>query len=55
VKDRKAWNDVMQKTNNPCKVVVVEEEEEKMEKKKRLWLHYALSYLLNTNKQNIIY
>ena len=53
MKDKKAWNDVVQKTNNPRKFVAVEEE--KMEKKKRLWLHYALSYLLNTYKQNIIY
>ena len=59
MKDRKAWNDVMQKTKNPCKVVVVEgeeeEEEEEEEKKKSLWLHYALSYLHNTFKHNIIY
>jgi hypothetical protein len=50
VKDRKAWNDVVQKTNNPCNVVVEEEE-----KKKSLQLNYALSYLLNTFKHIIIY
>jgi len=36
VKDRKAWNDVVQKTNSPHKVVVVEEEvEEEDEEKKK--------------------
>jgi hypothetical protein len=27
VKDRKAWSDVVQKTNKPCEVVEYEEEE----------------------------
>jgi hypothetical protein len=56
VKDRKSWNNVAQKTNNPCKVLVEEEkEEEEEEEEERLWLNYALSYLLNTFKHNIIY
>jgi hypothetical protein len=62
VKDRKAWNNVAQKTKNPCNIVLEEEEEEEGEeeekekkKKKSLGLNYALSYLLNTFKQNIIY
>jgi flagellar capping protein FliD len=54
VKDRKAWNDVVQKTNNPCNTVLEKEEEEE-EKKKSLWSNSALSYLLNTFKHNIIY
>jgi len=54
VKDRKAWNYVVQQTNNPWNTVLVEEEEEE-EKKKRLWLNNTLSYLLNTFKHNIIY
>jgi CO dehydrogenase/acetyl-CoA synthase beta subunit len=64
--DRKAWNDVMQKIKHPRKFEVVEEEEyeeeeeeeeeeEKEKKKKSLWLNYALSYLLNTFKHNIVY
>jgi hypothetical protein len=55
VKDRKDWNDVVQKTNNPCDTVLVVVEKEKKKKKKSLWLNYALSYLLNTFKHNIIY
>jgi hypothetical protein len=39
VKDRKAWNDVVLKNKNPCKVVMKEEE-----KMKSLWLNYALPY-----------
>jgi hypothetical protein len=53
VKDRKAWNYVVQKTNNPWNIALEEDEEE--EKKKSLWLNHALSYLLNTFKHNIIY
>jgi hypothetical protein len=52
VKDGKAWNDVVLKTSNPCKLVVLEEEEKK---KRSLWLNYALSYLLNTFKHNMVY
>ena len=31
LKDRKSWDDVVQKIKNPCKVVVEEEEGEKEE------------------------
>jgi hypothetical protein len=45
VKDRKAWNDVVLKNKNPCKIVVKEEkEEEEEEEMKSLWLNYALPY-----------
>jgi len=54
MKDRKAWNDVVLETNNPCKILEEEEEEEE-EEEKNLWLNYALSYLLKTFKHNIIY
>jgi hypothetical protein len=46
---------VVQKIKNPCKGVVEEEVDEDEEKEKSLWLNYALSYLLNTFKHNIIY
>ena len=59
MKDRKAWNDVVQKIKHPCKVVVEEEKKkkkkEKKEKKKSLQLNYAVSYLLNTLKHNMIH
>jgi len=55
VKDRKAWNGVAQNMNNPCNSVLEEEEEKKKKKKKSLWLNYAVSYVLNTFKHNIIY
>jgi hypothetical protein len=35
--------------------VEAEEEKKKEEKKKSLWLNFALSYLLNTFKNNIVY
>jgi hypothetical protein len=44
---------VVQKTNKPCEVVVEEEEED--EQNNSLWLYYALSYLLNKFKCNIMY
>ena len=60
MKDRKAWNDVVQKIKLPCKVVVEEEEEKEEEKKeeekkKSLQLNYDLFCLINTFKYNIIY
>jgi len=36
VKDRKAWNDVVLKGNNTCKVVVKEVEEEEREEEEKM-------------------
>jgi hypothetical protein len=56
VKDRKACNDVVQKTSKPLEVVVEDEEEEgEEEENNSIWFYYALSYFLYTFKCNIIY
>ena len=36
MKDRKAWNDVVLKGNNTCKVVVKEVEEEEREEEEKM-------------------
>jgi hypothetical protein len=57
VKDKKAWNDMLQKTNKPREVVVEYDREREGEgegENNSLWLYYTLYYVLNTFKYNII-
>ena len=52
MKDRKAWNDLVQKDKIPFKGALDDDDDD--DDDSRL-LNYALSYLLNTFKQKSVY